>query len=350
MMTALHALLSDYQDRSILIAPLNWGLGHATRCLPIIRILQQNNKVVIASDGVALAWLSQELPEVECYTLPSYNIRYHRKYMWLSMVSQLNHIHRAIRREAAKTREIVDDQNIDLIISDHRLGVRMPEITSIIIAHQLLIPFKISWISQMITYAQSRYIGQFHECWVPDYEEPDRLSGQLSSTPLDITKRYIGPLSRLQHSQSPDTYKYDVAVILSGPEPTRTQLERRLQSIFKTLDKIKIIMVRGTEEQNPIDLIDMSNQMEIMDLVDSRMMMQILEQSAIVICRSGYSSIMDLDRMQKRAVMIPTSGHPEQEYLAQWLSKENQYFILKESNLSVSSLEKALNSLRNPSK
>jgi UDP:flavonoid glycosyltransferase YjiC (YdhE family) len=64
-------------NKTILIAPLNWGLGHATRCIPIIKALQENNYIpIIASDGIALELLQKEFPYVQTLKLPSYKIEY----------------------------------------------------------------------------------------------------------------------------------------------------------------------------------------------------------------------------------------------------------------------------------
>src|SRR6056297_794539 len=239
------------QKKRILVAVLNWGLGHATRCIPVIEELQQHNfEVFIASDCAALELLKKEFPSIKAFALPSYNISYGRtasSFKW-KLFTETPSILKAIRLERKKIKDLVATHHFDGIISDNRFGCRHKNITSIFITHQL------SVLSGNTTYLSSKlhqqYISKFDECWIPDTPGNHNLSGimgHLKETPANV--KYIGPLSRF--NKLPQQKKYDYAAILSGPEPQRTMLEEKLLVAFQDSDK-KIILVRGIMAESTI--------------------------------------------------------------------------------------------------
>ena len=214
--------------KKILIAPLNWGLGHATRCIPIIKALEENGfEPIIASDGVALALLKKEFPKLISIELPAYNIQYAengKNFKW-KLVAQLPKMVIAIKKEKAKIRKIVENYEIEGIISDNRLGVYSSRVPSVFITHQLnVLSGKTSWLT---TKLHLRYVSKFNTCWVPDVAGVENLSGKLGHIEKSNKQiKYIGPLSRIEKKSLP--IKYDLLVLLSGPEPQRTLLEKRL--------------------------------------------------------------------------------------------------------------------------
>ncbi len=234
--------------KRILVAPLNWGLGHATRCIPIINeLIRQNFEPIIASDGAALELLQKECPDLEHHTLPEYNISYSKKesfFKW-KLLLQTPKIITAIRKEKVATRRLVQSQNISGIISDNRWGVRHKKIPSVFITHQLKVLSGSSTI--LSSKIQQKLISKFTECWVPDFEEAPNLSGEmghLEKTSLPV--KYIGPLSRFSKLQLPNKYKY--AIILSGPEPQREILEKLLLKEFENHTS-PILFIRGVLEK-----------------------------------------------------------------------------------------------------
>ena len=336
------SFLSKYRNLKIFIAPLNWGLGHASRMIPIIEILTKQNEVIIGTDGLALEWLQKEKPDLEFVTLPSYNIQYSKSAMWLSMLWQGPHILKTIHTEKELAQILVEQHGIDMIISDHRLGIISKKVTSIFLGHQLRIPHSNSHVSRIATQIQLKFINEFDEIWVPDFSHNDKLSGMLSEISIKPKKMYIGPLSRIQiHNTS--SIKYDIAVVLSGPEPARTLLEESLLNILIKFQDLKFIVVRGTKKKMTSSLKDNIDRLEIIDLANSIEIQDILSQSSLVICRSGYSSIMDLHKIHKNAMLIPTPNQPEQEYLAKINERRNQFYSLDQSNLNLSSFKKAIN-------
>lgn len=306
-------------DRAVFYAVLNWGLGHATRSIPIIRrLIDQGNQVHIASDGLALALLRREFPNLAALELPAYDIQYDSHNMVWAMLRQTPKLLWAISREGSITRAYVEKHRLDYIISDSRFGCRRSGTDSAFIAHQINIPVSNALAAMIGTYVNKWWIKNFDQLWIPDWEG-HQLSGRLSETKDLERVEYIGPLSRLKH-QATDV-QYDLAVIISGPEPERTRFEDQLMRKLSNTQK-RIWIARGTDQtiKNSIS----NPNVEIVDMANSKAIESAINASAVVLCRSGYSSIMDLAILKKPAIMIPTPGQPEQEYLAQHLS-QNEY-------------------------
>ena len=304
---------------SILVAPLNWGLGHATRCIPIIKaLLEHNYKPIIASDGNALALLKIEFPDLEILELPSYQIEYAKNgknLKWQLLKNSLKTI-KAIQQEKKLVKSWIKKHNVDGIISDNRFGVFSNNIPSVYITHQLTVLSGTStWITSKL---HLNIIKKHTECWVPDIETTPNLSGELGhlkKTNLNI--KYIGALSRF-HKKETDK-KFDLMIILSGPEPQRGTLERKLKT--EILDYSgKTLFIKGVVEKNQIK--QQVDHVTYYNFMSSCELEQAFNESEIVLCRSGYTTIMDLVKLQKKAFFIPTPGQYEQEYLAKKYKEE----------------------------
>lgn len=305
--------------KNILVAPLNWGLGHATRCIPIIKALEsQGFMPIIASDGVALGLLRKEFPHLTALELPSYNIEYPKNGMFFKMKLLLNSptMIDAILHEKKMTKQIIREYAIDGIISDNRLGVRNKKIPSVFITHQLnVMTGNTTWLTSKI---HQYIISKFTECWVPDVDSVPNLTGNLGhlEKPNDNIK-YIGPLSRL-HKKSLEK-KYDLMVILSGPEPQRTVLEEKLEIELQSYNG-QVVFVKGKIE--PEQTVVTQKHITFYNYMNSQELEKAFNESDAVLCRSGYTTIMDLAQLGKKAFFIPTPGQYEQEYLAKKLKKE----------------------------
>ena len=302
--------------KTILIAPLNWGLGHATRCIPIIKaLLEQGFVPLIASDGIALQLLQKEFPELETLALPGYQIKYAKKgkYFKWKLLKDSPKLVKAVGNERKIVKKLVKEGKIQGIISDNRLGVYHKKVPSVFITHQLnVLTGKTTWLSSK---AHQRIIKKFDECWVPDVALSPNLTGKLGH--LKKSKKnvkYIGPLSRLKKQKLEK--KYDLMVILSGPEPQRTLLENKLFEEVKHF-KGKVLFVRGKVENKQQQFENLN--MDVHNFMTSEQLQTAFNQSHIVLCRSGYTTIMDLAKLEKKAFLIPTPGQYEQEYLAKWL-------------------------------
>ncbi len=299
--------------KNILVAPLNWGLGHASRCIPIIKALEKNGLTpILASDGASLQFLKNEFPHLTALELPSYGIEYPKNgahFKWKLLWNSPKMI-MAIAKEQQLVAQWVKEYQLKGIISDNRLGVRNTQIPSVFITHQLEVLSGITtWFSSKI---HQHFIAKFTECWVPDVEGTPNLSGRLGH--LDKTKlrvKYIGVLSRMQKKEVP--IKYPLLVLLSGPEPQRTLLEEKLIKELQN-SKVKTLFVRGKVMEQ--QLVETVNQITFYNYMQSTELEQAFNESEMVLSRSGYTTIMDVSVLEKKAFFIPTPGQYEQEYLA----------------------------------
>ena len=321
--------------KRILIAPLNWGLGHATRCIPIIEALENHDfEPIIASDGIALALLQKEFPHLQTLELPSYNIEYAQNgenFKW-KLFKQIPRMFAAVRAERKIIRQWVKERQLDGIISDNRLGIHSTKVPSVFITHQLnVLTGNTSWLTTKIHHY---FIKKFTECWVPDTAEKPNLSGKLGhlkDNTLNI--KHIGPLSRLH--KKPTDQIYDLMVLLSGPEPQRTLLETKLKDELKNYDG-NIIFIRGVVEAE--QKITQRFNVTCYNFMNTAELELAFNQSKMVLSRSGYTTIMDLAKLGKKAFFIPTPGQYEQEYLAKKLKKKGLVPYCKQDDFRVERL------------
>lgn len=320
----------------VLIAPLDWGLGHATRCIPIIKILLITGfEVIIAGEKAQKELLQKEFPEVRFVELKGYQLKYAKK-NWqtvLKIIFQIPKILISVNRENRFLQRFLKHENIQIIISDNRYGFYSSKIFSVFITHQLFIktPFgkRVENILQKINY---RFINKFTCCWVPDFEKENILAGELSH-PLFFPKtpvHYIGLLSRFEKIE-PSIIKNDVLIILSGPEPQRTIFENLLIQQLK-INTQKIVFVRGLPgEKNTLNIPGV----EVYNHLSSTELNKIICSSEFIISRSGYSTVMDLVKLGSKSILIPTPAQTEQEYLASFLLKNKIACCVEQKNFSL---------------
>jgi uncharacterized protein (TIGR00661 family) len=322
--------------KRILVAPLNWGLGHAARCIPIISALIANDfEVIIASDGDALKLLKKEFPRLLSLDLPSYRIEYSKKerYFKLKFLKQLPKLFKNIKLEQVSIKIIIKDYKIDGIISDNRFGVYSKEIPSVYITHQLHVLSGITtWLTSKM---HQRIIKKFNECWIPDTDNKDNLSGKLGHLKhLSIPIKYLGVLSRFKKIKTEKIY--DVLILLSGPEPQRTILEDLLLKQIKDF-KGTILFVKGTVEER--QTVYKNNNITLVNYMQSDELEIVINQSELIISRSGYTSILDLAKLGKKAFFIPTPGQFEQEYLAKLLANKGIIPYSKQNDFTIDKLD-----------
>jgi len=312
-----------YVDKRIIVAPLHWGLGHATRCIPLILSLDEHNTVAIASDGEALDLLRQEFPKLTYFELPSYDIRYTYDSMIANMLAQGPGSLITIKKEINRAQEIAKYWQADVLISDNRFGFRADTTENIYITHQLNIPTNNRILSNFASRVHQQIIAKYDQCWVPDYKGSKNLAGKLSQVNIKTPTTFLGPQSRMVKNEVP--IRFDFTAVLSGPEPQRTKLEKILLHAFSKTPHLRCCLVRGTS--TPATIAVDHPQVEIHDLLGSTQLNEIMNASARIICRSGYTSIMDLVKLEKSAILIPTPGQYEQEYLAQRLDGKYGFTI-----------------------
>ena len=297
--------------KRILKAPLDWGIGHATRCIPIIKaLINHDYEVVIAADSRPLHLLSAEFPKLEIIRFEGYNIKYPRYLpMHISMLLQAPKLLWNIKKENSALNSIVEDYKIDGVISDNRFGLYTSKVPCVFITHQLEI--QSPYFTKKIQGFNYKYINKFDALWVMDDKE-NNLAGNLSG--LNILPNntiYIGAQSRFEYQDTEK--KYDFLALVSGPEPQRTILEKKLVKALKERKEKSLIVLGKPELSNTEQIGNLS----IISHLNASDLNKVILESELVICRPGYSTIMDLAKLMKRAFFIPTPGQTEQEYLAQ---------------------------------
>lgn len=322
--------------KRILVVPLDWGLGHATRCVPLIReLLQKGCEVMLASSGNSAAFLQAEFPLLTHFTLPEYNPVYPiGNGMVAKMGAQLPKFITAIRQEHTEVNKIVREQKIDVLISDNRYGCYSSHAKSIFITHQLnvLMPAGWKWMEGMVNHFNHQQIARFDECWIPANDS--QLIPQLLQNTSGVKTRYIGYLSRLEIQ--PREKKYDILAIASGPSPQREIFAETIFEQLKGLNKIALL-VTGHAHGNVT--VKTEGNVTVVDFMGTQEINEAICESRLIVCRSGYSSVMDLMKLDKKALLIPTPGQTEQAYIAQ---------VLKETGVAYSApqqkfdLQKAL--------
>ena len=296
--------------KRILVAPLDWGIGHATRCIPIINALIRSGfEVILAADSRPLHLLSTEFPKLEMIRFEGYNIKYSKYFsMSFSMILQIPKLLWNIKKENTALKEIIKEYRIDSVISDNRFGLYSSKVPCIFITHQLEI--QTPSFSDSIRNFNYQYINKYNACWVMD-DEKINLAGNLSKPDaLPNNTHYIGIQSRFEKKEIKK--KYDFLAIVSGPEPQRSILENGLVKALQNR-KEKSLIVLGKPEINTINQI---GNLTIKSHLDAKDLNTAISQSELIICRSGYSTVMDLAKLEKKAIFIPTPGQTEQEYLA----------------------------------
>lgn len=322
----------------ILVAPLNWGLGHATRSIPMIKeLLAQNAEVLLASDGRSYELLKTEFPELKLFKLTPYDVIYSKESMIFNIAAQLPKILIAIYKEHQSFSRIIQNENIAGIISDNRFGCYNSKVFSVYVTHQLNIKVPLKPVEMFTRLVNRKIIDKFDECWIPDYPGKGNISGELSKPDKIRNSKFIGALSRFQYKDLP--LEYDVLALLSGPEPQRSVFEKL---VFEQLNKLslKCIIIQGRTE---IEETKTVGNITIISHLKEEALNEVIATSKFIISRSGYSTIMDLIQLKKKALIVPTPGQTEQEYLAEKLHKRKLFISQTQKELDIATALKHLN-------
>ncbi len=310
----------------VLVAPLDWGLGHTTRCIPIISELLKNDvEVIIAGNENQQVLLKQEFPHCTYIYLEGYNVKYaaSARKLFFKMLMQIPRILSAMSKENKWLKKTIKDYQIDAVISDNRYGLYHKKTPSVFITHQLLIKNPLgSFVEKFLQKINYRQINRFHQCWIPDFEDHPNLAGDLSH-PQKIPKiptYYIGPLTRMKKLETSIDNNH-LLIILSGPEPQRTVFENLIFEQINSFPETATI-VRGLPSEME-GLPKTAVNINIYNHLDSYHLNKEMCKAAFVFCRSGYSSVMDIHAVGAKSVLVPTPGQTEQEYLAHYLMKNH---------------------------
>lgn len=318
-MDFLHAL---GKNKKILICPLNWGMGHATRCIPIAtHLIAKGHTVAFASDGAPLELLKKEFPQLQHFNLASYKISYPTKNIIINVGRKIGSFIKAVRIEHQQVENIVNTEQFDIVISDNRFGCHAKKSYNIFITHQINLLSSSGLLDPTIRRLNQSFINKFDECWIPDFPEFPGLSGILGHQHRGIINyQYIGPITRMQNFDLP--IKYEVTAILSGPEPQRSIFEKE---VLKELNSIQAptAMVSGVISDQAPDYT--TSTMDHFSYLTSQKINELICSSKYILFRGGYTSVMDLAKLGKKGICVPTPGQTEQEYLTK-IYEENHYF------------------------
>lgn len=318
------------KQKTILFCPLNWGLGHATRIVPLVyRSINDGHRVILAAHGSAYLFLKQEFPGIELIYLTGFSVRYWpRPFYILGLFIQLPLFYIDIIFDRQRITKICKQYLVDEIISDNRYGCRTNYTHNVLITHQLFIktPKALKWTERLVQRISLALVKSFNECWVPDYKDfNESLAGELShGSFLPLNVKYIGPLSRFSEIDS----KYnsgisifpDVLILISGPEPSRSFFEREMEKRFSYSEK-SVLMVCGKPGKT---IQNTGSKIRKVSHLSTAEMYAYLVNSKHIISRCGYSTIMDLHLLNRSAELIPTPGQPEQEYLFEYNQLKNK--------------------------
>ena len=332
------------ENPAAVVAPLDWGLGHAARCVPVIRELIQNDfRVIIAGSGLSLKMLQAEFPKLEFRRIntKAYTYSKSRFTLW-KLVFQLPKFYTNIYKERRAAEKLYQKYTPSLIISDNRYGFHSKHCRSVFISHQISpqLPKYLRFFESCIRKLHIRMIRPFSNCLIPDFEGTFNLSGSLShGFSLSEKFRFIGTLSRFSDSDGSRENKSvgGVLVIISGPEPQRSIFYEKIVAQAGDLSK-KVFVVAG-KPGTAFEYIN--NNLHAVNHLSQKQMSEAIHTAEYVICRAGYSSVMDLFVLRKKAVLIPTPGQTEQEYLAKHLSKTGMFLFRKQAQFNLKDIDKA---------
>ena len=313
------------QPKRILVAPLDWGMGHTTRCLPLMHYLRASGHIpVFAGNDWQLKFIEEIFPGIEKIHIEGYGVKWTGR--MLDFLRQVPRLRRTIADEHKWLTGIATDLKLDGIISDNRYGLYHPTLPTVILTHQLKPQSGFGYISDTLArLTHDRLLRKFREIWVVDVQDSG-LAGKLSRREgVPHPTHYIGLLSPHTGKSVPDLQTPgSILVLLSGPEPQRSMLSELLKAQFSDF-KGALHFVEGADVTNrgslPLHVWHYGR-------LTPDQVLPMLQEAETVICRSGYSTLMDLVTLDKKAILIPTPGQTEQEYLAKHLQVLKRFFVV----------------------
>jgi len=318
--------------------------------VPLInQFLKEGHEVIIGADKHPLAFLKQEFPDLQTVVIPGYEVSYDEKGSFFKLFTESVRFNKYIKIEHGLIDKIIEDYTIDMIVSDNRYGLYNDKVESIIITHQL---YPKAPIGESVAHKKiAQLLNNFNAIWIPDYEGENNLSGDLAHLkPFQQKHKFIGPLSRFSSFDSAQEaiIEHEIIAILSGPEPQRTIFEELVMEQIKK-HKLKAVVVRGLPNcplrlRSGGNLIDPresgeipvqarnDGNIKIFNHLSTKELQEYIQKSKVVVCRAGYSSIMDLTVLGKKAILVPTPGQTEQEYLANYHFEQGNFHTQTQAN------------------
>ncbi len=331
----------NVEKKIILVCPLGWGLGHASRDIPIIDSFRRDgHKVIIAGDEQSLALLSNRFEGVKTIHFPSFKVRFSKRQnqvlplLWIALRLPYH-----IIKEHLILKRIVRQLKIDVVISDNRYGLWNNDVKTILITHQLKIffPRPFRFLEPLGTRFIRFMAEKFDSCWIPDYYNSTGLAGELSHPKrLPSNARYIGIISRFQKANTVESEeKWGLVGIVSGPSPHREILISEIEK-FSKRQNLKTLIIKGNPNEGT-EIVE-QNGIWYAGHLEDKDFASVVTSSKYLICRAGYSSIMDLVALGVKCLIVPTPGQTEQEYLAEFLSDKGLFQTCKQSDVEKQSI------------
>lgn len=320
--------------KRVLVCVLDWGLGHATRSIPVIReLLRQGSEVHLASSGTAGSLLKLEFPALPYHELPGYRPRYSRNGLTMSsMLAQLPKFYQVVRNEHKTTEDIVQMFQLHAVVSDNRYGCYSDTVPSVLITHQerLRLMPGFGFLEGLVNGWLQNYYENFDEVWNPD-QPGSGLTDRFISGKIPV--RHIGWLSRFPTGAAP-TGNLQIMAVVSGPEPQRSLFEQRLRAELRNRPERSLLVTgRPDKSDNSMD-----GNLEVVNHLNAEQMEARLRSADLVIARSGYSTVMDLIALGKRAAFVPTPLQPEQLFLAEHLMNSGIAFCQDQKNFDIQTI------------
>lgn len=302
----------ETKSQRILFSPLNWGFGHVSRSIELIRHLVQNhNKIFVCCNEIQAAIYTQYFfsEEIEIIRFDGYPFSFKAGESFaLSLIKSSLSIVQFMKKERKQVEELCKELSIDLVLSDHRYGFKTDKVKSVFITHQLQLPVnKIQVIGNRI---HQRLIRKFDEIWIVDEKERP-LAGYLSKATDRILNStfHIGHLSRFSYDCNEEKKNIiNYLLIVSGPKEHWQELIQQYEKQFSK-EEVLVLMPFKQDLNLPIKwkIHIATNWVESDRLI-------IGAENILGYC--GYSTLMDLKTLNKSAkFLIPCKGQLEQEYL-----------------------------------
>jgi UDP:flavonoid glycosyltransferase YjiC (YdhE family) len=299
----------EIQNKRILLSPLNWGMGHVARCIPLIDLFIKNgNTVFVAGNKIQLHIFKTYFPTLDFVEHSDYPFVFRRRGNFsLDLFRQFRKLKNRLNNELFEVDKLVDIHEIDIVFSDHRYGFRSEKVHSIMLTHQLNLPLQ--WFESWVQIIHNKHLRKFNEIWVPDSKDSS-FAGNLSKNKEHFNVTYIGNLSRFSLYEKIPEKTIDKVIILSGPAIyAKVFLQEQLLTEFPEEQSVVIIA-----SQEIVDL-GQNSTVKIQASTDWKACDQLILKAKKIVARSGYSTLMDLVELKTPFQITPTPGQREQEYL-----------------------------------
>ncbi|MFA5259147.1 MAG: glycosyltransferase family protein [Candidatus Pacearchaeota archaeon] len=316
----------------ILFGVFELGLGHATRCTPLIEILlSKKHEVHIISTGRSLNILKETFKE-KCvyYDICGIHSFYNSNFFKTNFAIHINSIIKSLKKARVESKLVIDKGKFDLVISDCRYDIFDKVENSFLINHQLRLMAPIGCEMIIEKYLNSM-MNNYSKIIVPDFETSS-LSGRLSHGLRYIAKDkidYIGILSSVKKLNLKEDV--DIFISLSGPEKTRLKLEKKIISQALNLNE-KVVITGGNPDKHETKKFE---NITYYSYLKTKEQQNLMNRAKFLVIRSGYTTIMELAELNKKALLIPSPGQTEQEYLGDYLEEKKYFHHISQSKINL---------------